>query len=75
MTSANTDREKLDELRETCRLLEIDITELTSEIIELELSRDTLIKELKGARKVLYKAFAKLQQNLNDSDPDKNAVC
>lgn len=75
MTSANTDRVKLDELRETCRLLEIDTTELTSEIIELELSRDTLIKELKGARKVLYKAFAKLQQNLNDSDPDKNAVC
>lgn len=75
MTSVNIDRKKLDELHETCRLLEIDIAELTSEIIEFELARDTLIKELKGARKVLYKAFKKLQQNLNDSDPDKNAVC
>lgn len=74
MTSTNTDREKLDELHETCRLLEIDIAELTSEIIELELARDTLLKELKGARKVLYGAFVELQKNLNDSDPDKNTV-
>lgn len=74
MTSTNTDREKLDKLHETCRFLEIDIAELTSEIIELELARDTLLKELKGTRKVLYEAFVELQKNLNDSDPDKNNV-
>lgn len=70
-----TDREKLDDLLEKCKLLEIDIAELTSEIIEFEIARDTLINELKGARKELYKAFKKIQVHLNDSDAEKNTVC
>lgn len=74
MTSTDANRKNLDRLHETCRLLEIDIAEITSEIIELEISRDTLIKELTSARKVLYKEFEKIQQYLNDLDPDKNTV-
>lgn len=47
-------------LKKKCRLLEIDIFEITSEIIELEISRETLIGELKKHRKALYEEFEKM---------------
>lgn len=74
MTSTDTDRERIDNLNEKCRLLQTDINELTSEIIEMELSREILINELKQARRELYREFAKIQKSLNDSDSNKNTV-
>lgn len=62
-------RNKIDKLKETCKLLELDIQELTSEIIEQELSRETLIKELKSARRQLYREFEKIQGGLSDPSP------
>lgn len=62
--------EKLEELKEACRLLEIDIQELISEIIELELSRENLIEELKNFRRELYQEFKNLNKN-NSSDANK----
>lgn len=69
----NVDREKVERLRETCRLLEIDIQELTSEIIESELSREKLIEELKNVRRQLYREFERVQESLNDLDINKNS--
>lgn len=66
MTS--NERDKLKKLSETCKLLELDIQELTSEIIESELSREQLISELKKARRQLYKEFEKIQETLSDSN-------
>lgn len=54
--------EKISKLKKTCELLEIDIKEITSEIIELEISRETLTNELKEARKALYAEIAKIGQ-------------
>lgn len=68
MSTTNIDSEKIRKLRETCQLLEIDIQEVTSEIIELRLSREKLIKQLEKARRQLYHEFEKIQENLNDSD-------
>lgn len=59
--------EKINSLKETCRLLETDIQELTSEIIELEISRENLTEELKKARKTLYKEIEKNEQDKNKS--------
>lgn len=54
---------KFEKLRKTCRLLELDIQETTNEIIELELSRENLIKELKNSRRKLYIEIAKLMES------------
>lgn len=59
--------EKIKQLKETCGLLEIDIQEIISEIIELEISRETLIEELKKTRKALYKEIEKIEQVKNKS--------
>lgn len=55
--------EEVNKLRKTCQLLETDIKEVISEIVELEISRETLIEELKEARKALYKAIEKIKQD------------
>lgn len=71
---ANTDptKERIEKLSATCKLLESDIQELTSEIVESELSREQLILELKNARRELYKEFEKIQEQLNDLELQPN---
>lgn len=48
---------KIQQLKEICRQLETDIQETISEIVELLISRDKLIEELKEARKQLYEEY------------------
>lgn len=55
--------EKIEKLKKTCRLIEIDIHEIISEIVELQITRETLTEELKEARKALYKEIAKTEHN------------
>lgn len=57
-----TDKEKIENLRNICHSLEVDIQETNSEIFELEISRDTLIEKLKEARRELYKEFERIQK-------------
>lgn len=56
------DKGRIEKLNTTCKLLEADIQNLTSEIIESELSREQLILELKNARRQLYKEFEKIRE-------------
>lgn len=66
MKMSNIDSDNIKKLSDTCKLLEAEIQDLTSEIIESELSREQLIKELKKARRLLYQEFEKLQEDLSD---------
>lgn len=59
---------KIGKLKETCRLLEMDIQEITSEIIELQLSLENLIGELKIARRELYIELGKFNNLLNSQE-------
>lgn len=73
---ANIDKERIEKLTTQCKLLETDIQELTSEIIESELSREQLILKLKNVRRQLYKEFEKIQEQLNDLNlPNSAEVC
>lgn len=58
----NEERSRIEKLSEKCKLLEEDIKHLTSEIIELELSREQLLLELKNIRRELHKEFEKFQK-------------
>lgn len=67
------DKGRIEKLNTTCKLLEADIQNLTSEIIESELSREQLILELKNARRQLYKEFEKIREGLSDIDLNTSA--
>ena len=59
--------DRIEKLSEKCKLLEEDIKHQTSEIIELELSREYSLLELKNIRRQLHKEFANLQENNKDA--------
>lgn len=67
------DKGRIEKLNTTCKLLEADIQNLTSEIIESELSREQLILELKNARRQLYREFEKIREGLSDIDLNTSA--
>lgn len=58
----NETRDRIEKLSEKCKLLEEDIKHQTSEIIELELSREYSLLELKNIRRQLHKEFEKVQE-------------
>lgn len=54
--------EKISNLKKKCQLLEKDIAEIISEIIELGISREQIIDELKKVRKELYMEIGKIEK-------------
>lgn len=63
--------DKINKLRETCRRLEIDIQELTSEIIESQLSLENLLEELKIARRELYSEVETYNNLVDPQNPSE----
>lgn len=60
------ERDRIEKLSEKCKLLEEDIKHQTSEILELELSREYSLLKLKNIRRQLHKEFENLQENNNN---------
>lgn len=59
----NEERDRVENLSERCKVVEENIKHLTSEIIELELSREQLLCELKNIRRELHEKLQEVNNN------------
>lgn len=57
-------------LKKTCQMLEIDIKEITNEIIELQLAREGLIDELRKKRRKLYRKVKKMEKRMSEKNAE-----